>query len=35
VADFLARSGLRVNVFSYAEVPPEIRLAPAGIVKAA
>jgi len=35
VADFLARSGLHVNVFSYAEVPPEIRVAPAGIVKAA
>lgn len=34
VADFLARSGLRINVYSYAEVPPEIRLAPAGIVKA-
>jgi flagellar biosynthesis protein FlhA len=35
VADFLARSGLRINVYSYAEIPPEIRLAPAGIVKAA
>ncbi len=35
VADFLARSGLRIAVFSYAEVPPEVRLAPAGIVKAA
>jgi flagellar biosynthesis protein FlhA len=35
VADFLLRSGLRVSVFSYGEVPPEIRLAPAGIVKAA
>lgn len=35
VADFLARSGLRLNVFSYAEVPPEMRLMPAGIVKAA
>ncbi|HET9393684.1 MAG TPA: flagellar biosynthesis protein FlhA [Candidatus Rubrimentiphilum sp.] len=35
VADFLARSGLRINVFSYAEIPPEIRLVPAGVVKAA
>ena len=35
VADFLARSGLRIGVYSYAEVPPEVRLAPAGIVKAA
>jgi flagellar biosynthesis component FlhA len=35
VADFLARSGLRINVFSYAEIPSEIRLVPAGVVKAA
>ena len=35
VADFLARSGLRTNVYSYAEVPPEIRLAPARVVRAA
>jgi flagellar biosynthesis protein FlhA len=35
IADFLARSGVRLNVFSYGEVPPEMRLAPAGIVKAA
>jgi len=35
VADFLARSGLRIGVYSYAEVPPEVRLEPAGIVKAA
>jgi flagellar biosynthesis protein FlhA len=34
VADFLIRSGLRIGVYSYAEVPPEVRLAPAGIVKA-
>jgi len=33
VADFLARSGLRIGVYSYAELPAEIRLAPAGIVK--
>ena len=35
VADFLARSGLRINVYSYAEIPSEVRLVPAGIVKAA
>jgi len=35
VADFLARSGLRINVYSYAEVPSEVRLVPAGVVKAA
>jgi flagellar biosynthesis component FlhA len=35
IADFLMRSGLRVNVYSYAEVPPEIRLLPAGVIKEA
>lgn len=35
IADFLTRSGLRANVYSYAEVPPEVRLQPARIVKAA
>lgn len=33
LAEFLNRCGLRINVFSYAEVPPEIRLLPAGVVK--
>ena len=35
VADFLTRSGVRLAVFSYGEVPPEMRLTPAAIVKAA
>ncbi|HEV2262261.1 MAG TPA: FHIPEP family type III secretion protein, partial [Candidatus Rubrimentiphilum sp.] len=35
LADFLTRSGLRANVYSYSEVPPEVRLLPARIVKAA
>ena len=34
IADFLYRSGLRVGVFGYAEIPPEVRLLPAGIVEA-
>lgn len=33
LADFLLRSGVRLPIYSYAEVPPEIRLAPAAIVK--
>jgi flagellar biosynthesis protein FlhA len=33
LADFLHRSGLRVNVYAYAEVPPEVRLLPAGVIK--
>jgi flagellar biosynthesis protein FlhA len=33
LADFLARSGLRLSVFSYAEVPSEIRLAPVEVIK--
>ncbi len=33
LADFLGRSGLRLSVFSYAEVPPEIRLVPAAVIK--
>jgi flagellar biosynthesis protein FlhA len=35
IADFLARSGLRIDVYSYAEVPAEIRLLPAGVIKEA
>lgn len=35
IADFLMRSGLRIEVYSYAEVPPEIRLLPAGVIKEA
>lgn len=35
LADFLGRSGLRVEVYAYAEVPPEIRLLPAGVIKGA
>lgn len=34
IADFLARSGLRLSVFSYAEIPPEIRIVPAGVIAA-
>src|SRR5579884_1869197 len=33
LADFLARSGLRLSVFSYSEVPAEIRLVPADVIK--
>ncbi len=33
LADFLARSGVRLNVYSYAEVPPEILLQPAQVVR--
>ncbi len=33
LADFFLRSGLRLNVCSYAEVPSEVRIVPAGIVK--
>jgi flagellar biosynthesis protein FlhA len=32
VADFLARSGLRINVYSYAEIPSELRLVPNKVV---
>jgi flagellar biosynthesis component FlhA len=35
IADFLIRSNVRVDVYSYAEVPPEIRLLPAGVIKEA
>ena len=35
IAEFLARSGLRLSVYSYAEVPPEIRLLPKGVIKEA
>jgi flagellar biosynthesis protein FlhA len=35
LADFLARSGLRVSVYSYSEVPPEIRLLPSEVIKEA
>jgi len=34
LADFLLRSGVRLDVFAYGEVPPELRLAPARLVKA-
>lgn len=33
LADFLLRSGIRLPVYSYAEIPAETRLAPAGILK--
>jgi flagellar biosynthesis protein FlhA len=33
LADLLLRSGLRVDVLSYAELPPELPLAPAGMVE--
>jgi flagellar biosynthesis protein FlhA len=32
LADFLLRSGTRIDVFSYAELPPELGLAPAGMM---
>jgi flagellar biosynthesis protein FlhA len=35
IAEFLGRSGLRLSVYSYAEVPPEIRLLPVGVIKEA
>jgi len=35
LADLLLRSGIRVDVLSYAELPPEMPLAPAGMVGAA
>ena len=35
LADFLLRSGAGVNVFGYSEVPPEIRLLPADVIKEA
>jgi len=33
VADFLRRSGLQIPTYSYAEVPAEIRLVPAGVIE--
>jgi flagellar biosynthesis protein FlhA len=33
LADFLLRSGVRLPVYSYAEVPPETRIIPASILK--
>ncbi len=33
LADLLLRSGLRIDVLSYAELPPELALAPAGMVE--
>jgi flagellar biosynthesis protein FlhA len=33
LADFLLRSGIRVEVFGYAELPPELNLAPAGMIE--
>jgi flagellar biosynthesis component FlhA len=33
LADFLGRSGVRLSVYSYAEVPAEIRLVPAEVIK--
>ncbi len=35
LADFLLRSGLRIEVYAYAEVPSEMRLVPAGVIKEA
>jgi flagellar biosynthesis protein FlhA len=35
IADFFGRSGLSIDVYSYAEVPPEIRLLPVGVIKEA
>ncbi len=35
LAEFLTRSGVRLSVFSYAEVPAEIALVPAGVVEPA
>lgn len=32
LADFLIRSGLSVDVFSYSELPPEVQLLPAGML---
>jgi flagellar biosynthesis component FlhA len=32
VADLLARSGIRVEVFAYGELPPELQLLPAEVV---
>ena len=32
LAEFLRRSGLRVDVFSYGEIPPELDLRPAGAI---
>jgi flagellar biosynthesis protein FlhA len=31
IADFLARSGVQLSVYSYAEIPPEIRILPAAL----
>ena len=33
LSDFLRRSGVKIAVYSYAEVPPEIRLVPSGVIK--
>jgi flagellar biosynthesis protein FlhA len=35
LAEFLLRSGVRLDVYSYGELPPELELRPAGIVRAA
>ena len=32
LADFLWRSGLHVDVLSYAELPPDLALRPAGVL---
>jgi flagellar biosynthesis protein FlhA len=32
IADFFQRSGLRLPVYSYAEIPPEVRLVPAAVL---
>ncbi|MDP9018334.1 MAG: flagellar biosynthesis protein FlhA, partial [Candidatus Eremiobacteraeota bacterium] len=32
LADFLLRSGIAVDVFSYGELPPEVQLLPAGVL---
>ncbi len=33
LADFLHRSGVNVAVYSYSELPPELRLTPAGVIE--
>jgi flagellar biosynthesis component FlhA len=34
IAEFLDRSGLRLPVYSYAEIPPEMRIVPAAVAAA-
>jgi flagellar biosynthesis component FlhA len=35
LADFLLGSGIKIAVYAYGEVPPEMRLLPAGVIKEA